>query len=103
MAAWPIRHLLDEGWIRIDTTEGGLGLGDCGFQRTKAPDARRTTSRLEEAAMQLNDLPQRDIPHQARRRYSSWFFCRTRLAAASKSSSRVAAGPRLRPEPDPPA
>ena len=40
--------------------------------------------------MQLNDLPQRDVAHQARRRYSSWFFCKTRLAAASKSSSRVA-------------
>lgn len=39
--------------------------------------------------MQLNDLPQRDGAHQARRRYSSWFFCSTRLAAASKSPSRV--------------
>src|SRR3989442_5458381 len=34
--------------------------------------------------------PQRNVAHQARRRYSSWFFCSTRLAAASKSSSRVA-------------
>jgi hypothetical protein len=40
--------------------------------------------------MQLDNLPQRDIPHQARRRYNSWFFCSTRLAAAAKSSSRVA-------------
>ena len=28
--------------------------------------------------MQLNDLPQRDVAHQARRRYNSWFFCSTR-------------------------
>src|SRR2546422_2224788 len=84
------RALINEGGIQVNTIERGLGLGDGGLQRTKVPDAGRATSRLEEAPMQLNDLPQRDIPHQARRRYSSWFFCRTRLAAASKSSSRVA-------------
>src|SRR3989442_5785661 len=84
------RGLLSESGIQVTTTERGLGLGDCGLQRTEVPDAGRAPGRPEEAPMQLNDLPQRNVAHQARRRYSSWFFCSTRLAAASKSSSRVA-------------
>src|SRR6266508_593294 len=84
------RALLNEGRVQVSTTEGGLGPGDCGLERAEVPDAGGAARGLEQAPMQLNDLPQRDIPHQARRRYSSWFFCSTRLAATSKSSSRVA-------------
>src|SRR5574341_884241 len=82
--------LLGESGIQVTTTERGLGLGDCGLERSKVPDASRAACRLQEAPMQLDDLPQRDVAHQARRRYSSWFFCKTRLVALSKSSSRVA-------------
>src|SRR5439155_20667503 len=84
------RGLVSESGIQVTTTERGLRLGDCGLQRPEVPDAGRAAGRLEEAPVQLNDLPQRDVAHQARRRYNSWFFCSTRLAAASKSSSRVA-------------
>ncbi len=37
--------------------------------------------------MQVDDLPQGEMSHQARRRYSSSFFRRTRSAAALNSSS----------------
>jgi len=84
------RSLVSKSRIQLSTTERGPGLGDCRFQRPEVPNAGCAAGRLEEATMQFNDLPQRDVAHQARRRYSSWFFCSTRLAAASKSSSRVA-------------
>ena len=51
------RGLLRERGIQVITTECGLGLGDCGLQRTEVPDAGRAPGRLEEAPMQLNDLP----------------------------------------------
>jgi len=82
--------LLSESGMQVTTTKRRLGLGDCRLQRPEVPDARRSACRLQEAPMQLDDLPQRDVARQARRRYSSWFFCRTRLAAASNSSSRAA-------------
>jgi hypothetical protein len=40
--------------------------------------------------MQLDDFCQREIPHQARRQYSSPFFFNTRSAATLKSSPVLA-------------
>lgn len=62
------RALLNEGGIQVNTIEGDLRLRNGGFQPTKVADARCAAGRLEEAPMQLNNLTQRDIPNQARRR-----------------------------------
>src|SRR5206468_9142982 len=43
------RGLLSESGIQVTTTERGLGLGDCGLQRTEVPDAGRAPGRPEEA------------------------------------------------------
>ena len=51
------RGLISERGVQVTTTERGLRLGDCGLQRTEVPDAGRAPGRLEEAPMQLNDLP----------------------------------------------
>ena len=51
-------------------------------KRSKVADAGRAATSLEDAAVQFDDLPQGEIPHQARRRYSSSFFRRTRLSGA---------------------
>ena len=72
------RGLLSESRIQVTTIERGRGLGNCGLQRPEVPEAGRASGRLKEAPMQLHDLPQRDVAHQARRRYSSSFFCNTR-------------------------
>src|SRR3990167_3113786 len=84
------RSFLSERGIQVDTAERGFGLSDSGLKRSDIAGARGAAGRFEEAAMQFHDLPEREIPHQARRRYSSSFFRSTRSAAALKSSSRVA-------------
>jgi hypothetical protein len=64
------RGFLNQRGIQIGATGGGLGLGDGRLKGAKIADAGRAAAHLEEAAVQLDDLPQRDIPHQARRRYN---------------------------------
>jgi hypothetical protein len=49
----------------------GLGLGDGGLERAKLANAVRATRLLKEAAVKLDDLPDGEIPYQARRRYNS--------------------------------
>ena len=80
--------LLNKRRIEIDAAESRLGLGDSGLKRAKISDAR-CAARLEETTMQFDNLPQGDIPHQARRRYNSSFFRSTRSAADLKSSPGV--------------
>src|SRR5436309_6604428 len=84
------RGLLGKSGVQVTTTECGFGLGDCRLKRTEVPNAGRAACRRQETPMEFDDLSQREVAHQARRRSSSSFFCNTRLAAASKSSSRVA-------------
>ena len=84
------RGLLDPCGIQVDATEGGLGLSDGRVERTKVTDPGCAAGHLEEAAVQIDHLPGSDISHQARRRYSSSFLCRTRSAAALNSSPGVA-------------
>src|SRR3989442_14020619 len=83
------RSFLSQGGIQVGATEGGRGLGDRGLKCAGITDASRAACRLEEALEQLDNLPQREIPHQAKRRDNSSFFCSPRLRAASTSSSRV--------------
>src|SRR2546425_270993 len=83
------RFLLQRG-IQIDTTKRRLGLGDGRFERAKIPDPGCATRGFEESPVQLDDLGQREIPHQARRRYNSSFFFSTRAAAVLKSSAALA-------------
>ena len=72
--------LLDYRGIQIDATERRLGLGDRRLERAEIANAGCAAGHLEEAAVQVDDLPQSEIAHQARRRYSSSFFCNTRAA-----------------------
>jgi len=82
--------LLNQRWIQIDATERGLRLGDRGFEGAEIANPRCAAGRVEEAAVQVDDLPQGEIAHQARRRYNSSFFRSTRSAAAWKSSPGAA-------------
>ncbi len=52
----------------IDAPERRLGLGDRGLGCTEIADARGAAGSFETAAMQLDDLAECEIPHQARRR-----------------------------------
>jgi hypothetical protein len=78
---------LNQSWVELNATERGFGLGDRRFEHSEIPNARCATCCLEDAAMQVDDLTQGEVTHQARRRYSSSFFRSTRSAAAWKSSS----------------
>src|SRR5438034_81116 len=84
------RGLLDHGRIEIDAIERRLWLCNGGVERTEIADAGRAAASLEDVAVQLDNLPQGEISHQARRRYSSSFFRRTRTAARANSGSGVA-------------
>lgn len=79
------RRLLDHGRMQIDATERRLWLSDGGVECVKMADAGRAATSPEDAPMQLDDLPQGEISHQARRRYSSSFFRRTRSAACANA------------------
>ena len=78
---------LDQSRVELNATERGFGLGERRFEHSEIPDARCATCCLEDAAVQVDDLPQGEVTHQARPRYSSSFFRRTRSVAAWKSSS----------------
>src|SRR5712692_6567229 len=84
------RGLLDHRRIQIAATERRLGLSNRGVERAKIANASRAAASLEDEAVQLDDLPQGEISHQARRRYNSSFFRTTRSAARLNSSSGVA-------------
>jgi hypothetical protein len=68
------------------STPPNVALSDRRFQGLQIPDPRGTPRRLAKSPVQLNDLPQREVSHQARRRYNSSFFFNTRSAATLKSS-----------------
>jgi hypothetical protein len=76
--------------VQVNAAEGGRGLCYGGLEGAEIAEAGGAAGCLEEDPVQLDDLPQREIPYQARRRYNSSFFRRTRSAAALNSSSRVA-------------
>src|SRR2546422_1626604 len=67
------RCLLHQRGIQVGSTKAGLGLRDGRFECAEVPDPGGVTRRSEQSPMQLDDLRQREIPHQARRRYSSSF------------------------------
>lgn len=62
------RGLLRKRGIQIDATEGGLGLRDCRLKRAEITEPCGTAGGLEESSVQLDNLRQDQIPHQARRR-----------------------------------
>src|SRR5437667_4239638 len=84
------RRFLNQRGVQIGGAEGGLGLRDGGLERAQIANPGGAAGCAEDEAVKFNDLPQREIPHQAKRWYSSWFFRRPRSAALLKSSSRVA-------------
>jgi len=82
--------LLNQSGMKVASAERCPGLRDRRFERAQIPNARSTTAGLKHEAVQFNHLAQGQISHQARRRYSSWFFRITRAAATWKSSAGVA-------------
>ena len=62
---------------------------ECGQVLPSLANARRAARLIEQRLMQVDDFAERQVPHQARRLYSSWFFCKMRAAAARKSASGV--------------
>jgi hypothetical protein len=76
--------------MKIASAERCPGLRHRRFESTQIPDACGATARCKHEAVQFNHLAQGQVAHQARRRYSSWFFLITRSAAAWKSSEGVA-------------
>ena len=82
-------RLLDQRGIQVDPAEGGLGLRDCRLEAAQIANPDGAAGCAENEAVEFNHLAQRQMAHQARRRYSSAFFRSTRSAAARKSSSRV--------------
>src|SRR5262245_32610314 len=79
--------LLDEAMVEVTPTEGGSRLGYSRFQSAEITNSRRTASRCEHEAVQLDYLTQGEIAHQARRRYNSSNLRTTSAAAFLKSSS----------------
>ena len=104
MAACPIRLFPStNGWFRHqrETERGGLlrqcgievatgkrqlGLRQSRLQCAEIPNPSGAPGRFEKSPVKLDDFCQREIAHQARRRYSSSFFFSTRSAAVLKSS-----------------
>ena len=85
-----VLSLLGQRRVQIDATERGPRLSEAWIKSTEVAKAGRAATNLEETAVQLDHLPQGEISHQARRRYSSSFFRRTRSAARWNSASGVA-------------
>lgn len=52
-----------------------------GLKKPEFPDARCAAGLLEESSMKVDYLTQREVAHQASRRYSSAFLRSTRSAA----------------------
>ena len=76
------RSLPGDGRMQIGAAERGARLGQSRFQRTKVADAGRSAGLNKDRFVQFEDFTERQISHQARRLYSSWFFCSTRVTAA---------------------
>src|SRR5450830_975849 len=76
--------------MQVGTIEGRFRLRERRFERGQVTQAWGATRAVEEGLVQGDDFADRQIPHQARRRYSSWFLASTRLAAARKPASGLA-------------
>jgi hypothetical protein len=100
MAAWATRFVaIDEGVIerervrprcslagrrgvKVDVIEGRAGLRDDGFECGQVAKTCGAAAAVDHGSVQGNDLAERQIPHHAKRRYSSRFFSTTRAATA---------------------
>lgn len=76
--------------VQIGSSEGCSRLGHGRCKGAKVPDARGAPAHRQDEAMQLNHLAQRQVTHQASRRYNSRYLWTTRAAAAVKSSAGAA-------------
>ena len=54
---------LNQSRVEITATERGLGLGDRRFEHPEIPNARCATCCLEDAAVQVDDLPRGEVTH----------------------------------------
>src|SRR5439155_21681423 len=66
----------------------GFRLGDRRFQRPKVPNTACAAGGFGNEKVKVHDLREREVAHQAKRRYSSLYFSSTRSAATLKSWSR---------------
>src|SRR5512143_1418095 len=62
------------------------GQGDCGLQGWESAEAGSAPGGVHEAVVKVKHLTEGEVPHYARRRYSSAFFSRTRRATRSNSA-----------------
>src|ERR1035438_4987964 len=76
--------------MKVNTVERCFRLRERRLQRAQIAQAVGPAGPLDDGTVKLNDFTDRQVAHQAKRRYNSWFLRSTRSAAARNSSSRFA-------------
>jgi hypothetical protein len=59
---------VSEGAVKVGTSETGSRLGKGRLQRTEVTDPGGTTRGFDHRAVEIDDLSEREVSHQARRR-----------------------------------
>ena len=59
---------VSERGVKVDASETGSRLGERGFQRTEITDPGSASSSFDHRAVEIDDLSEREVSHQARRR-----------------------------------
>jgi hypothetical protein len=73
--------LVNKRRVEVGTIERGAGLRQGRFEQPDVADATGSARGEKETPMEFDDLTQREVPHQAKRRYRSAFLRSTRSAA----------------------
>ena len=75
------RGLVHQRGMQVHTIERGFGLRECRFEEPEIADTERAAGDGQQPLVEFDHFTQREVAHQARRRYNSAFFRRTRSAA----------------------
>src|SRR3990172_2853022 len=81
--------LLDHARVEVLAAKARPWLRHRGLQCSQVPNAGGAPSPCDDPLLECDHLAKRQVPHQARRRYSSSFFRSTCSAASRKSSSSL--------------
>jgi hypothetical protein len=60
-------RLVDDGWVQVCSAERGARLRRGGFEAAEIPNPGRAASLIEQGLMEIDDVAQRKLAHQARR------------------------------------
>jgi hypothetical protein len=60
--------VVSERGVKIDASETGSRLGESGLQRTEVTEPGGAASCFDHRAVEIDDLSEREVAHQARRR-----------------------------------